>query len=220
MENAHFNQETMILNSFDLSTVDDREKRVVSEMDFFAAEERNYSSTLEIKKESDEQPAAGNQLHLHISTGLDLLTSNTNLMSGKRSMDSNRSAEGSGCPTSDTEFVVLKAELDRMNTENERLRAILNQINDKYYSLKMHIMTLSNHQQNPGSSAEIKSDDRKMILNEEGDEENQGFEINLKHCGQREDNDIGKSQQQPECSSSPTVHGGNVNGQSSTAEEH
>ncbi|KAL0362846.1 UNVERIFIED_CONTAM: WRKY transcription factor 6 [Sesamum calycinum] len=121
-------------------------------------------------------------------------------MSEKRS---SRSAEGSGCPTSDTEFVVLKAELDRMNTENERLRAILNQINDKYYSLKMHIMSLSNHQQNTGSSAEIKSDDHKMIINEEGDEESQGFEINLKHCGQREDKDIGKTQQQLECSSSP-----------------
>ncbi|KAL0399204.1 UNVERIFIED_CONTAM: WRKY transcription factor 6 [Sesamum radiatum] len=195
----------MILNSFDLSAVDDGEKRVLSEMDFFAAEERNYSSTVEIKKESDDEPepAAGKELHLHISTGLDLLTSNTNLMSEKRSMDSNRSTEGSGCPTSDREFVVLKAELDRMNTENERLRAILNQINDKYYSLKMHIMSLSNHQQNPGSSADIKSDGRKMVINDEGDEENQGFEINLKHCGQREDKDIGKSQQQLECSSSP-----------------
>ncbi|XP_011095415.1 probable WRKY transcription factor 31 [Sesamum indicum] len=202
MENG-FNQEMMILNSFDdhqgLSDVDHGEKRVLSEMDFFAAEERNYSSTtVQIKKESDEP--AGKELLLHISTGLDLLTSNPNVMSENRSMDSNRSAEGT--TTSDTEFVVLKAELDRMNTENERLRAILNQINDKYYSLKMHIMSLSNHQQNPGSSAEIKSDDRKMI-NEVGDEENHGFGINLKHRGQREGKDIGKTQQQLECSSSP-----------------
>ncbi|KAL0353660.1 UNVERIFIED_CONTAM: WRKY transcription factor 6 [Sesamum angustifolium] len=208
MENG-FNQEMMILNSFDdqglsaVEVLDHGDKRVLSEMDFFAAEERNYSSTPQIKKQSDHETAAGKELHLHISTGLDLLTSDTNLMSEKRSMDSRRSAEGSGCPTSDTEFVVLKAELDRINTENERLRAILNQINDKYYSLKMHIMSLSNHQQNTGSSAEIKSDDPKMIINEEGDEESQGFEINLKHCGQREDKDIGKTQQQLECSSSP-----------------
>ncbi|KAK4439776.1 WRKY transcription factor 6 [Sesamum alatum] len=200
----------MILNSFDhhhdqgLSVVDDNgEKRVLSEMDFFAAEERNSSSTLEIKTETHEP--AGKELHLHINTGLDLLTSNTNTnLSERRSMDSNRSAEG-GRRASDTEFVVLKAELDRMNTENERLRAILNQINDKYYSLKMHIMSLLNHQQNPGS-AEIKSDDRKMINEVADDEEKQGFKINLKHCGQRElimEDKDGKTQLDHQCSSSP-----------------
>lgn len=61
------------------------------------------------------------------------------------------------------QFVVLKAELDRMNTENERLRAILDQINDKYYSLKMHIISLLHHQQNP--NPEIKSDDHKVCVN-------------------------------------------------------
>lgn len=40
-----------------------------------------------------------------------------------------------------------------MNRENERLRGILDQINDKYHSLKMHIISLSQNQHNPISEA-------------------------------------------------------------------
>lgn len=53
------------------------------------------------------------------------------------------------------QFVVVKAELDRMNTENERLRAILDDTNAKYYSLKMHVLSILNQN---------KSDDHKVCI--------------------------------------------------------
>lgn len=59
------------------------------------------------------------------------------------------------------QFVELKAELDRMKRENERLRAILDQINDKYYSLQMHIISVQ-HQHNP-----TKSDHHKVSLHDQ-----------------------------------------------------
>ncbi|KAI3456905.1 hypothetical protein Pfo_013568 [Paulownia fortunei] len=199
MEHA-FNHQTMILNSFgdQVLSVDHGEKRVVSEMDFFAEKKNCHEdrSSVEIKNESEQ----GNELHLDISTGLDLLTTNTTL-SKKPCMENNGSPEV-GRRTSNTEFVVLKAELDRMNTENEGLRAILNQINDKYYSLKKHIISLLHHQQNP--TAENKSDDHKMIYKAAAEEEKHGFMIpkDFTDAGQRglmEDKD-GNNQ---DCSSSP-----------------
>ncbi|KAG8386105.1 hypothetical protein BUALT_Bualt03G0114400 [Buddleja alternifolia] len=179
MERAYSNDRTVILNSFDdrdftSSSVDHGEKRVlISEMDFFAKKQNfdtGASNQVEIKKENYGQ---GQELHLHINTGLNLLT--TYATPSDKSIVDNRGSPEVARRTSKNEFIVLKAELDRMNTENERLRAILNQINDKYYSLKKHIMSLLHPQQN--SNAENKSDDDHKMINTVTEGGNQGFMI-------------------------------------------
>lgn len=59
---------------------------------------------------------------------------------------------------------MMKAELDRMNAENEHLRSVLDEINGKYQSLKMHITSLMNHQHNPDAADQNKSADHKVFF--------------------------------------------------------
>lgn len=40
-----------------------------------------------------------------------------------------------------------------MNTENQRLRAIFEQVKEKYRALQMHVYQVLNHQQNPAAAA-------------------------------------------------------------------
>ena len=44
------------------------------------------------------------------------------------------------------QLAVLQCELDRMNTENQRLRAMLNLANNNYHALQMHISSLMQQQ--------------------------------------------------------------------------
>ncbi|CAI9773429.1 unnamed protein product [Fraxinus pennsylvanica] len=129
---------TVFINSLD----DHGEKRVVSEMDFFADKNcsKDASTTFQFKKET-KFDSVEQDLHLNISTGLNLLT--TNVSAGDKSTAVNNESRGIS-----KEFLVLKSEFDRVNLENERLRAILDQINSKYYSLQIQIGTILQHQQN------------------------------------------------------------------------
>ncbi|CAL1356538.1 unnamed protein product [Linum trigynum] len=45
-------------------------------------------------------------------------------------------------------MVVLQAELERVKVENLRLREMLNQVNNNYSALQMHVMSLM-HDQKP-----------------------------------------------------------------------
>lgn len=47
---------------------------------------------------------------------------------------------------------VIKAELDRMNVENQHLRDMLNQVTNNYSALQTHLTTLIQQQQNGGGS--------------------------------------------------------------------
>lgn len=46
------------------------------------------------------------------------------------------------------QLVVVQAEIDRMNVENQRLRGMLNQVSNNYYALQMHLVALMQRQQN------------------------------------------------------------------------
>ncbi|KAL2472945.1 WRKY transcription factor 6 [Forsythia ovata] len=144
MDGTRDHDQTMIINSLDdqVFTVDHGAKRVINEMDFFSDKNcsKDASSTSGFKKES-KFDGVEQELHLNISTGLNLLTKNTTA-SNKSAVDDNASPEISN------EFVVLKSQLDRVYTENEHLRAILNQTNSKYYSLQMQITSLLQQQHN------------------------------------------------------------------------
>lgn len=42
----------------------------------------------------------------------------------------------------------VRAELERINEENQRLKVTLNQVNSNYYALQMHLVSLMQRQQN------------------------------------------------------------------------
>ncbi|CAA3014564.1 probable WRKY transcription factor 31 [Olea europaea subsp. europaea] len=158
MDGPSDHDHTVIINSLD----DHGEKRVVNEMDFFADENcsKDASTMFQFKKESNFD-CVEQELRLNISTGLNLLTTNTT--ASDKSTVVNKISN---------EFLVLKSEFDRVNMENERLRAMLNQINSKNYSLQMQIGTLLQHQQNLKGA--ISTGDRK-INDGVGEEEKQRF---------------------------------------------
>uniref|UniRef100_A0A5B7C8V3 Putative WRKY transcription factor 31 n=1 Tax=Davidia involucrata TaxID=16924 RepID=A0A5B7C8V3_DAVIN len=118
------------------------EKRVVDEMDFFAEENYlNKTSRVDVKKEITSNARDGDQL----DTGLNLHTGNT---SSDKSMVNDETSPNNEKKRTTNKLIVLKAELERMKTENQRLRAMLNDVNNKYGALQMHFATLMQRQQN------------------------------------------------------------------------
>ncbi|KAI3457344.1 hypothetical protein Pfo_014007 [Paulownia fortunei] len=122
-------------------------RKVIDEMDFFAdkkegsaagddAEEGNITVLL---SEPDST------LDFKVNTGLHLLTA-PNTGSDESIVDDGMSSNSED-KRSKTEMAFLQAEMERMNSENRRLREMLNQVTNKYNGLQMHLLTLMQQQQ-------------------------------------------------------------------------
>ncbi|KAG9144082.1 hypothetical protein Leryth_013735 [Lithospermum erythrorhizon] len=120
-------------------------RRVYKEMDFFSSSSGSDSSRIEMKRESSED-GQSNELDI----GLNILTTNMHA-SQRYKVDDNKDGPTKQLDmdkrSTSNESIVLKAELDRMNSENNRLRGVLDQVKHKYYELQHHIMTVVQHQQ-------------------------------------------------------------------------
>ncbi|KAL6999259.1 hypothetical protein U1Q18_000421 [Sarracenia purpurea var. burkii] len=112
-------------------------ERVVHEMDFFSDQnqtlKRNFG--VDVKKDSDHD----------LRTGLNLLTANTD--SDKSVVDDEPSPKITEKRSRNIKLAILQAEVDRMNTENRWLRSNLNQLNNDYHTLQMHIVALIQQRQ-------------------------------------------------------------------------
>lgn len=126
-------------------------KRVVNEMDFFGSGGRSSSkeeAKADVKIESERQglvqendePAAAD-----VNTGLNLLT--TNIVSEK-SVPGDRTSQNLKDKERVNQLADVRAELERINEENQRLKVTLNQVNSNYYALQMHLVSLMQRQQN------------------------------------------------------------------------
>ncbi|OVA03405.1 DNA-binding WRKY [Macleaya cordata] len=131
----------------------DEKRVVVDEMDFFSDKTRlqdlnrnKTSSSIDVKKEDlNGGGAAPRRFDMDVNTGLNLLTANTG---SDQSMVDDGISPNAEDKRAKSELIVLQAELDRMNTENSKLREMLNQVNNNYNALQMHLVTLM-QQQNP-----------------------------------------------------------------------
>ncbi|KAK3017402.1 hypothetical protein RJ639_006696 [Escallonia herrerae] len=138
-----------ILNSLDHAQAfpaarDD--KRVVNEMDFFSIKNPlKHAPRMDVKKEITAHEEVAEDYKLNVNTGLNLLTTNTNY-SERSTVDDGASPDVR--KRIFRELDVLRAEIDRMNTENHRLSSMLNQVHNKYCALQMHIFTLVQQQGN------------------------------------------------------------------------
>ncbi|KAM7504205.1 hypothetical protein LguiB_003109 [Lonicera macranthoides] len=134
-----------------LNSLDDQVfpvKRVLNEMDFFADKKGNSNHALtnnDVKKEIPHDGVVAQQFQLSVNTGLNLLTTNT-AVSDKSTVDDGASPEREKRTINEVRLGVLKGELERMKAENERLKAMLNQLNNKYHALQMQIVTLVRQQ--------------------------------------------------------------------------
>ncbi|XP_057460380.1 WRKY transcription factor 6-like isoform X1 [Actinidia eriantha] len=118
------------------------DKRIV---DFFAHDQNPGSKEnlcVDIKKESTHDYGSVSR-GFELDTGLNLVSANTD--SDKSGVDDEVSTNIKHKQSS-SKLAVLQCELDRMNKENQRLRAMLNLTNNKYHDLQMHISTLMQHQ--------------------------------------------------------------------------
>ncbi|XVF20991.1 hypothetical protein REPUB_Repub12eG0052100 [Reevesia pubescens] len=134
----------------------DDKRRVVGEMDFFA--QKNHK-LIDNDDEDDDDGVDANPIHtsdadikdstdrtaleLNVNTGLNLLTTNTS--SDQSTVDDGISSNMED-KRAKTELVVLQAELERMNAENQRLREMLSQVTSNYNTVQMHLVTLMQQQ--------------------------------------------------------------------------
>ncbi|KAJ0438531.1 putative transcription factor WRKY family [Helianthus annuus] len=110
----------------------------VSEVDFFSTCKSNEDQIV-VKKEINN--SHGNELD--VNTGLHLLTTN----SDQSSVDDGGSSSSED-KQGKNKLKILQFELEKMNTENQRLRGMLSQVTNNYTALKLHVANEMQKQQN------------------------------------------------------------------------
>ncbi|KAL4270123.1 hypothetical protein GQ457_HM000320 [Hibiscus cannabinus] len=111
-------------------------KRAVNEMDFFAGDR---SSTRHVKIET-EHPRLLQEQAEDVNTGLNLLTTN--------GAASEKSSQNLKEKQRVNQLADARSELERVNAENQRLKLTLNQVNNNYFALQMHLVSLMQRQRN------------------------------------------------------------------------
>nr|GMD57989.1 probable WRKY transcription factor 31 [Ipomoea batatas] len=176
---------TVILNSLDDPTLPAPafrpEKRAVNELDFFKRENSDLDSAMDEALVSKGNGRVGDEAVNHppvLDTGLDLLGSS------KKSMV----FHGASPPTMEHKATVeeerslyltaLREELERMNSENQRLKLMLNQVHEKYNALKMHYAYILEHQHT--LKPEIPEDDKMNDGFAEGNEKKRKLTEDMK----------------------------------------
>uniref|UniRef100_A0A7N0TUA0 WRKY domain-containing protein n=1 Tax=Kalanchoe fedtschenkoi TaxID=63787 RepID=A0A7N0TUA0_KALFE len=135
--------------------------RVINEMDFFAVADHNKkklimneeggSSKLAAPTDFDPQNATtkdplhgSTQDFNNVYTGLHLLTANTS--STDQSVVDDGSSPASDDARAKNEIVMLQAEIERMNKENQRLKDMLSHVSNNYSAMQVHLMKLGDSQ--------------------------------------------------------------------------
>ncbi|KAE9594700.1 hypothetical protein Lal_00043100 [Lupinus albus] len=136
----------------------DQNRMVVGEVDFFSDRNKSSSSARHdrnhllhqhvkpiIKKEllcADEKPYNSN---LQVNTGLQLVTAN--IGSDQSTVDDGVTSEAEDKRAKNTELAQMQMELQRMNSENQKLKEMLSHVNGNYTALQMHLVALMQQQQ-------------------------------------------------------------------------
>nr|GMC85649.1 probable WRKY transcription factor 31 [Ipomoea batatas] len=112
--------------------------RVSGEVDFFAHKDDRASAAV---------ATAADDLDFDVNIGLHLHTTNA---TGGRSIVEDGLSPTSQDNRAKNEVGVIKAELDRMNAENQHLRDMLHQATNNYSALQTHLTSLMQQQQQNG----------------------------------------------------------------------
>ncbi|KAG2712184.1 hypothetical protein I3760_04G112900 [Carya illinoinensis] len=128
----------------------DNKRTVIDEVDFFAEKHGrdNKAASTDTDRKDSDGPAA---LEFNVNTGLNLLTTNT---SSDQSMVDDGLSPNVEAKRAKSELAVLQTEFKRMKTENQRLKAMVDQVSTNYNTLRMHFVTLMKAQtsKNPEES--------------------------------------------------------------------
>nr|QCV57341.1 WRKY transcription factor [Fagopyrum tataricum] len=119
---------------------------IINEVDFFAANNNKEELERPINGESESKDRdSPNKLDCLVNTGLNLLTTNTS--SDQSMVDDGTSSNCEDKRSKNNELVMLQTELQNVNSENQRLKDMLNQVTGNYNDLQLHFMTLVQQQQ-------------------------------------------------------------------------
>ncbi|KAM7525248.1 hypothetical protein LguiA_015150 [Lonicera macranthoides] len=150
--------------------VDDN-RVAMSEVDFFSSKPNEHVDSkinnVIVKKENSRNDATPMN-DLNVNTGLHLLTA-ANTGSDQSTVDDGISSNGDDT-RSKNKLAQLQIELEKMNTENMRLRGMLAQVTNNYSSLQMQMVTIMQQQQN---SATDGTQQHKIIEGKLGDKKDQ-----------------------------------------------
>ncbi|KAK4420542.1 WRKY transcription factor 6 [Sesamum alatum] len=120
----------------------DHRRKIIDEMDFFADKKESRGGCQPTSDVGADGPSSF--LDFNVNTGLHLLTSaNTG---GDQSAADDRISSNANNKRGKTEVGFLKTELQRMNSENQRLKEMLNQATNDYKGLQRHLLTLMQEQ--------------------------------------------------------------------------
>ncbi|XP_050369855.1 probable WRKY transcription factor 31 [Argentina anserina] len=139
----HSIHSSRIEHVFSPATVEGKKRVVHDELDFFADHHKGCLKETDQTLESNEDMAQEKEL----DTGLNLTTYTST--SGKSSTDDGSTSHSmENHKQTISELEVVQAELGRMNTENQRLRVMITQVNNNYKSLQVHLLEFMQRQQN------------------------------------------------------------------------
>nr|WGV38247.1 WRKY [Loropetalum chinense var. rubrum] len=145
----------------------DENRMVVDEVDFFSdnknkvindSDHSKTSGSISVKKENSHGESASRS-ESDVNTGLHLLTANTK--SDQQPVDDGIASETRNKRAKSAELAVLQVELERMNTENQKLRGMLHHVSNNYNALQMHLVTVMQQQQQQNRVAESAQEEGK-----------------------------------------------------------
>ncbi|CAA0808580.1 Probable WRKY transcription factor 42 [Striga hermonthica] len=119
-------------------------RKVIDEMDFFSDRKQSAADAdADAEEAGRTEPFAGRDppaLDCRVNTGLHLLTANTG---SDESIVDDGVSFNSEDKKSKNEMAVVQAEMERLSSENRRLREMLNQTTNSYNSLHTHLLALT-----------------------------------------------------------------------------
>lgn len=124
----------------DVPATSDEKRPLIDEMDFFSDKNHGTSKTVHTGTADHDEPS---EFEFKVNTGLHLLTANT---SSDQSMVDDGISPNVEDKRIKSELAVVQAELKRTNTENQRLREMLNQVTSNYNALHLHLVTVMQDQ--------------------------------------------------------------------------
>ncbi|CAK7351435.1 unnamed protein product [Dovyalis caffra] len=146
------------------------------EVDFFKekinrADDHHDSKTTSVmvkKENSLSEVAPRSSAALNVNTGLHLLTANTR--SDQSTVDDGVSSDADDKRSKNIELAQLQLELQKMNTENQRLKDMLSQVTTNYSALQMHFVALMQQQQQQNHGVESNKDQQETVEGKSSEE--------------------------------------------------
>ncbi|KAI3441682.1 WRKY domain-containing protein, partial [Psidium guajava] len=135
-----------------------REDRVVNELNFFAIDKSSREEASSAVKSENVEESLAKDNEMKLDAGLNLLTEN--IGSDKSLIDKEEALGKEPRCLNLTELPVLRAELDRMNMENQRLKSMIYQVNSNCNALQVHLLSLM---QRHGANPQVKTADYEKV---------------------------------------------------------